>query len=121
RKRPCFPFKESERDFRGLLDSVFTAEALRVLSNKESTDSCNILFSFLRITSGAFISTNLFRRLLRIMTLLYRSFRSDVANRPPSNGTRGLSSGGITVLTFMIIHSGRFSLLSWDSRRDSTT
>jgi hypothetical protein len=29
-------------------DSVLTAEALRVLSNNESTDSCNIRFRFLR-------------------------------------------------------------------------
>jgi hypothetical protein len=27
---------------------VFTADALRVLSNNESTDSCNIRFRFLR-------------------------------------------------------------------------
>ena len=42
------------------------------------------------------------------MTLLYRSLRSEVANLPPSNGTRGLSSGGITGITVKIIHSGLF-------------
>ena len=34
---------------------------------------------------------------------------SDVANFPPSNGTNGLSSGGITGTILIIIHSGLFS------------
>ena len=42
------------------------------------------------------------------MTLLYKSFKSEVANLPPSNGTKGLKSGGKTGKTFMIIHSGLF-------------
>src|SRR6202521_1601289 len=51
------------------------------------------------------------------MTRRYRSFRSEVANRPPSSGTRGRSSGGITGITSRIIHSGRFP----DLRKHSTT
>ena len=42
------------------------------------------------------------------ITLLYKSFKSDVANLPPSNWTIGLKSGGITGTTFIIIHSGLF-------------
>ena len=40
------------------------------------------------------------------MTLLYKSLRSDVANLPPSRGTKGLKSGGNTGKMFIIIHSG---------------
>ena len=92
-----------------------------MLSNNESTDSCNILFSFRRITSGAFISTNLLSLLFLIITLLYKSFKSEVANLPPSRGTSGLSSGGITGMAFKIIHSGLFSLFVFASLKDSTT
>ncbi len=46
--------------------------------------------------------------------------RSDVAKRPPSSGTSGRSSGGMTGMTFMTIHSGRFSVVSAASRRFST-
>ena len=42
------------------------------------------------------------------MTLLYKSFRSEVANLPPSRGTRGLRSGGKIGRTSSIIHSGLF-------------
>ena len=56
-----------------------------------------------------------------MITLLYKSFKSDVANLPPSSGTSGLSSGGITGIAFKIIHSGLFSLLMLASLRDSTT
>ena len=48
-----------------------------------------------------------FSLLFLLITRLYRSFRSDVANRPPSKGTRGRNSGGITGTTSKIIHSGR--------------
>ena len=34
--------------------------------------------------------------------------RSEVANLPPSKGTKGLKSGGKTGRTFIIIHSGLF-------------
>ena len=71
--------------------------------------------------AGALISTNLFNLLFLIITLLYRSLRSEVANLPPSSGTRGLNSGGITGITFTTIHSGRFSFLSFPSLNDSTT
>jgi hypothetical protein len=69
------------------------------------------------MTSGALSSISFLRRLFRLMTRRYRSFRSDVANRPPSSGTSGRSSGGITGMTSRIIHSGRFV----DLRNESTT
>jgi len=56
--------------------------------------------------SGALRSKSLFNLLFLLITLLYRSFKSEVANLPPSNGTKGLSSGGITGRTLSIIHSG---------------
>ena len=56
-----------------------------------------------------------------MITLLYKSFKSDVANLPPSRGTRGLNSGGITGITFIIIHSGLFSFLVSASLNASTT
>ena len=65
-------------------------------------------FSLRMITSGALSSISFLRRLLRLITRRYRSLRSDVAKRPPSSGTSGRSSGGITGITSRIIHSGRF-------------
>ena len=56
--------------------------------------------------SGAFNSNSLFNLLFLLITLLYKSFKSDVANLPPSSGTKGLKSGGKTGKTFIIIHSG---------------
>ena len=56
--------------------------------------------------SGACNSINLFKRLLRLITRRYKSFKSEVANLPPSNGTNGRNSGGITGNTSKIIHSG---------------
>ena len=76
------------------------------LSNNASTDSWSILFSFLTIMSGALRSNSLFNLLFLLITLRYKSFRSEVAKRPPSKGTRGLNSGGITGSTFKTIHSG---------------
>ena len=58
--------------------------------------------------SGAPSSSNLFNLLFLFITLLYKSFKSDVANLPPSNCTIGLKSGGITGTTFITIHSGLF-------------
>ena len=60
------------------------------------------------IISGAFSSIRRLSRLFLFITLLYKSLRSEVANRPPSNGTRGLSSGGMTGTIVIIIHSGLF-------------
>ena len=60
----AYLLSESDNDFNGLLESVFTADDLRVLSNKESTDSCNIRFSLRKITSGAFISTKSFKTVI---------------------------------------------------------
>ena len=79
---------------------------LALLSIKASTASCNILFSLRVIISGAFNSRSCFKRLFRLMTRRYKSFKSEVAKRPPSKGTIGLKSGGITGTTFKIIHSG---------------
>ena len=65
--------------------------------------------------SGALRSKSLFNRLFLFITLLYKSFRSDVANLPPSIGTNGLSSGGIPGIEVKIIHSGLFPELINDS------
>ncbi len=73
----------------------------------ESTASCNIRFSFLMITSGACRSNKRFSLLLRFITLRYKSFKSEVAKRPPSSCTIGRRSGGITGSSVSIIHSGR--------------
>ena len=58
------------------------------------------------IISGARISCNLLSLLFRLITLLYRSFKSEVANLPPSSWTIGLKSGGITGKTVKTIHDG---------------
>ena len=98
----------SDKDLRGLLFEPVIALPLLPLSSRASTDSCNILFSFLTIISGALSSNNLFNLLFLLMTLLYKSLRSEVANLPPSKGTKGLKSGGKTGKTSRIIHSGLF-------------
>ena len=107
----------SERDFRARLPGPVTGLPLLPLSIRASTASCNILFSFRTMISGAPSSKSLLKRLFLLMILLYRSFKSDVAKRPPSNCTIGRKSGGITGITSMIIHSGLFP----DSRNASTT
>jgi len=56
--------------------------------------------------SGARSSIRRLSRLFRLITRRYRSFRSEVANRPPSSGTSGRSSGGRTGTTSSTIHSG---------------
>ena len=58
--------------------------------------------------SGAFRSKSLFNLLFLLITLLYKSLRSEVADLPPSSGTKGLNSGGITGTDVKIIHSGLF-------------
>src|SRR5213596_3411887 len=78
----------------------------RPLSNSASTASWSMRFSLRMMISGALRSMSRFNRLLRLMTRRYRSFRSEVANRPPSSGTSGRSSGGMTGMTSRIIHSG---------------
>ena len=54
-------------------------------------------------------SNNFFKRLLRVITRRYKSFKSEVAKRPPSNCNIGRKSGGITGNASKIIHSGSFS------------
>ena len=94
-----------------------------LLSKSASTDSCSILFSFRSITSGALISIKFLSRLFLIIILLYKSFKSLAANRPPSSGTRGLSSGGITGRIEITIHSGLLIFLTVEisTRKDFTT
>ena len=84
---------------------------------RASTASWSIRFSLRTMMSGALSWIKRFRRLLRLITLRYRSFRSEVAKRPPSSCTMGRSSGGITGSTSMIIHSG----LLPEIRKASTT
>ena len=47
-----------------------------------------------------------FKRLFLLIIRLYKSFKSEAAKRPPSRGTKGLKSGGITGRTDKTIHSG---------------
>ena len=96
----------SASDFSGRLLAPVIALPRRPLSSSESTASCSIRFSLRTMMSGAFSSSSRFNRLLRLMTRRYRSFRSDVAKRPPSSGTSGRSSGGSTGSTSRIIQSG---------------
>ena len=63
-------------------------------------------FSLRTIISGASSSNSLLSRLFLFITRRYKSFKSDVANLPPSNGTKGLKSGGRIGKTFNTIHSG---------------
>ena len=67
--------------------------------------------------SGASNSKSLPRRLFLLITRRYKSFKSEVAKRPPSRGTRGLKSGGKIGKTFKTIHSG----LLPDLIRESTS
>ena len=82
------------------------ARPRRPLSSSASTASCSMRFSLRTMMSGAFSSSSRRRRLLRLMTRRYRSFRSEVAKRPPSSGTSGRRSGGSTGSTVSTIHSG---------------
>ena len=107
----------SASDFSGRLFVPVIARPRRPLSSNASTDSCSMRFSLRTMMSGAFSSSSRRRRLLRLMTRRYRSFKSDVANRPPSSGTSGRRSGGSTGSTVMTIHSG----LLFDSRNDSSS
>ena len=105
----------SDKDFNGRLLEPVIARPRRPLSNNASTDSCNMRFSLRTIMSGAFSSNKRFKRLFRLITRRYKSFKSDVAKRPPSNGTNGRKSGGKTGNTVIIIHSGLLPELKNDS------
>src|SRR5574344_1982253 len=105
----------SASDFKARLFEPVIARPRRPLSIKASTDSCNIRFSLRTMISGAANSNNLFKRLLRLITRRYKSFKSDVAKRPPSSGTNGRKSGGRTGNTVKIIHSGLLPELINDS------
>ena len=106
----------SARDFSGRLLVPVMARPRRPLSRSASTDSCSMRFSLRTIMSGAFNSSRRRSRLLRLITRRYKSFRSEVAKRPPSSGTSGRRSGGNTGSTVMTIHSG----LLPDSMNDSS-
>ena len=97
----------SARDFSGRRLVPVIARPRRPLSSRASTDSCSIRFSLRTMISGALSSSSRFRRLFRLITRRYRSFRSEVAKRPPSSGTSGRRSGGNTGNTVMIMYSGR--------------
>ena len=75
-----------------------------LLSNV-STASWSMRFSLRQMTSGAPMLISFLRRLLRLMTRRYRSFKSDAAKRPPSSCTIGRRSGGITARRVRIVHS----------------
>src|SRR3569833_3063925 len=107
----------SDSDLSGRLLAPVMVRPRRPLSNSASTASCSIRFSLRTMMSGARSSISRLRRLLRLITRRYRSFRSDVAKRPPSSGTSGRSSGGMTGTTSRIIHSGRLP----ESMKLSTT
>src|SRR5690606_27471525 len=63
----------------------------------------------------ALSSSRRFKRLLRLITRRYKSFRSEVAKRPPSNGTKGRKSGGRTGNTVITIQRGSLPELWNDS------
>ena len=107
----------SDRLLSARLFGPVTGRPRRPLSIRASTASCSMRFSLRTMMSGAPSSSRRLRRLLRLMTRRYRSFRSLVAKRPPSSCTIGRISGGMTGTTSMIIHSGRLC----DRRKDSTT
>ena len=86
----------SDSDFSGRLPGPVTGRPRRPLSNSESTASWSIRFSLFTMISGAPRSSSRLSRLFRLITRRYRSFRSEVANRPPSSCTIGRRSGGIT-------------------------
>ena len=62
------------------------------------------------MTAGEFISISFFKRLFLEITRRYKSFKSLVANLPPSRASIGLKSGGMTGITSNTIHSGLLSL-----------
>ena len=96
----------SASDFSGRLFEPVMARPRRPLSSSASTDSCNIRFSLRTMISGALSSSRRLRRLFLLITRRYRSLRSEVAKRPPSNGTNGRRSGGRTGRASRTIHSG---------------
>jgi len=110
-------------DLRGLLDAPFTTRFFLELSKRASTASCSIRFSLRIMMSGALSDCSLLKRLLRFITLRYKSLRSLVAKRPPSSWTIGRNSGGITGITVRIIHCGllfelrKFSTISMRFKR----
>ena len=75
-----------------------TGQPRRPLSIRASTASCSMRFSLRTMMSGAPSSSRRLRRLLRLITRRYRSFRSLVAKRPPSSYHR-TDFGGMTGTT----------------------
>ncbi|MNW52594.1 hypothetical protein D3C74_301190 [compost metagenome] len=98
----------SEIDFSGRLPGPVTGRPRRPLSKSESTASCSMRFSLLTMISGAPRSRRRLRRLFRLITRRYRSFRSEVAKRPPSSCTMGRRSGGMTGTASSTMPVGEF-------------
>ena len=68
---PVFPFNISDKDLSSLFPAPVTAFPCLPLSINVSTASCNILFSFLIMISGAWISISFFNLLFLFITRLY--------------------------------------------------
>ncbi|CAB4556375.1 unannotated protein [freshwater metagenome] len=106
----------SDKDFNGRLPGPVTGRPRRPLSNNASTASCNMRFSLFTMISGAPRSSKRCKRLLRLITRRYKSFKSLVAKRPPSSCTMGRKSGGITGTTSRIIAFGLLTRRPCSSR-----
>ena len=117
RNRPCLPLSMSDSDLSGRLPGPVTGRPRRPLSNRASTASWSIRFSLLTMMVGAPRSRSRLRRLFRLMTRRYRSFRSEVAKRPPSNCTMGRNSGGMTGTASRIMARGSLTRRPCWSRR----
>ena len=104
---PFLLLRESERDLRGLLLEARYWRPWAPFSNRASTDSWSILFSFLTMISGAFWSISLRSRvfLFRISGRVRSGQRRRRIRSPATKGRRSGEDGS----TFRIIHSGRFS------------
>src|SRR5258708_30149260 len=111
----AFNMTAKERSLRFCPVEAVTSLPWRMeLSINASAASWSMRFSLRVITSGAPISKSFFRRLLRLITRRYKSFKSEAAKRPPSSCTIGRRSGGITGKLEIIIHSGRIPALIMD-------
>ena len=86
---------------RGIASTVKQAKRMVEERRQEVWD---VLEEVIReIISGAFNSISFLRRLFLLITRLYKSFKSLVANLPPSSGTSGRNSGGITLPKLMAL------------------
>lgn len=101
----------SVKDFRGrLLESVIV-RSRRSLFSRAFIVFCSIRFSLRTMMFGVVRFSRRFRRLLRLMTRRYRSFRLEVAKRLLFSGISGRRFGGSIGRTVRIIYFGL--LLDW--------